>query len=82
MTQEGQYEFLKCPFGLTNSPSIFQRYIYNVFRNLLKDNTVVIYMDDLIIPSEDEAQGIEKLKQVLQTTSEYGLELNIKNVTF
>lgn len=82
VTHEGQYEFLKCPFGLTNSPSVFQRYIYNVFRQLLKYNTVVIYMDDLIIPSENEVQGIEKLKLVLQTAAEYGLELNIKKCNF
>ena len=71
---EGQYEFLKYPFSLTNSTSVLQRYIYNVFCNLLKDDTVVIYMDDLIIPSEDETQGIKKFKQALQTVFEYGLE--------
>ncbi|GBO11009.1 Retrovirus-related Pol polyprotein from transposon 297 [Araneus ventricosus] len=43
----------------------------------------MIYLDDLIISSEnEETQGIERLKRVLQTASEYGLELNIKKCQF
>ncbi|GBL93950.1 Transposon Tf2-9 polyprotein [Araneus ventricosus] len=69
-------------FGLTNSPSVFQRYIYNVFRDLIKENVVMIYLDDLVIFSENETQGIERLQRVLKTASEYGLELNIKKCQF
>ncbi|GBM03260.1 Retrovirus-related Pol polyprotein from transposon 297 [Araneus ventricosus] len=69
-------------FGLTNSPSVFQRYIYNVFRDLIKENVVMIYLDDLVISSENETQGIERLQRVLKTASEYGLELNIKKCQF
>lgn len=29
----GLFEFLKAPFGLSTSPSVFQRFIYNVFRD-------------------------------------------------
>ncbi|GBL81313.1 Retrovirus-related Pol polyprotein from transposon 297 [Araneus ventricosus] len=78
----GQYEFNKMSFGLTNSPSVFQRYIYNVFRDLIKENVVMIYLDDSIISSQYEAQGIERLKRVLQTASDYGFELNIKKCQF
>lgn len=39
-------------------------------------------MDDLIIPSQNETEGIEKLELVLQTASEYGLELNIKQSNY
>nr|GBM30711.1 Retrovirus-related Pol polyprotein from transposon 297 [Araneus ventricosus] len=42
------------------------------------ENVVMIYLDDLIISSENETQGIERLQRVLKTASEYGLELNIK----
>ncbi|GBO46567.1 Retrovirus-related Pol polyprotein from transposon 17.6 [Araneus ventricosus] len=82
VTDTGQYEFNKMSFGLTNSPSVFQRYIYNVFRDLIKENVAMIYLDDLVISSENETQGIERLQRVLKTASEYGLELNIKKCQF
>ncbi|GBL63513.1 Transposon Ty3-G Gag-Pol polyprotein [Araneus ventricosus] len=78
VTHDAQYEFNKVPFGLCpNSPSIFQRFINHVFRDLLKEG-IVMYMDDIIIPSIDELDGIKRLSRVLQTPSEYGLELNLK----
>ena len=33
VTPEGHYEFLKAPFGLCNSPAVFQRYIHNIFND-------------------------------------------------
>ncbi|GFU68574.1 hypothetical protein TNCV_3623951 [Trichonephila clavipes] len=61
---DGQFEFDKVPFGLSTSPSVFQRYVYNTFRELMRKG-VIIYMDDLIIPAKDEKEGLEKLKEVL-----------------
>lgn len=82
VTHHGQWEFLKVPFGLSNSPSVFQRYINVIFRNLMQDGTVLIYMDDIIIPSKTEEEGLEKLQRVLQVASEYGLEFNFKKCQF
>ncbi|GFX53575.1 retrovirus-related Pol polyprotein from transposon 17.6 [Trichonephila clavipes] len=56
VTHEGQYEFLRVPFGLSNSPSVFQRFIYTVFRKLIRDNILIVYMDDLLILSQNEAE--------------------------
>lgn len=82
VTDTAQYEFLKVPFGLCNSPSVFQRYVNNVFKNLLKDGTLIIYLDDIIIPAKDEYEGLEKLTRVLETASKFGLELNLKKCQF
>ncbi|GFT24489.1 retrovirus-related Pol polyprotein from transposon 17.6 [Trichonephila clavipes] len=60
VTHNGQYEFNKVPFGLCNSPSVFQRFINHVFRDLLKEGIVIIYMDDIIIPSSDELDGLNR----------------------
>ncbi|GFV07015.1 hypothetical protein TNCV_2663941 [Trichonephila clavipes] len=35
-------------------------------------------MDDLLIPSQNEAEGLNKLRLVLQTAADFGLELNLK----
>ncbi|GFW78535.1 retrovirus-related Pol polyprotein from transposon 17.6 [Trichonephila clavipes] len=82
VTHEGQYEFLRVPFGLSNSPSVFQRFIYTVFRKHIRDNILIVYMDDLLIPSKNEAEGLNKLRLVLQTAADFGLELNLKKCNF
>ncbi|GFW43523.1 retrovirus-related Pol polyprotein from transposon 17.6 [Trichonephila clavipes] len=82
VTHEGQYEFLRVPFGLSNSPSVFQRFIYTVFRKLIRDNILIVYMDDLLIPLQNKAEGLNKLRLVLQTTADFGLELNLKKCNF
>ncbi|XP_011858346.1 PREDICTED: uncharacterized protein LOC105555908, partial [Vollenhovia emeryi] len=75
---DGHYEFLRVPFGLCNSPAVFQRFVNTVFRDLVRNGDVLVYMDDLIIPSIDCEVGLEKLKRVLSVASENGLEINWK----
>lgn len=75
---EGQYEFLRAPFGLSICPKYFTRYINIIFRALIVKGIVLIFIDDLIILAEDEQQGLERLKEVLKVASEYGLEINWK----
>ena len=82
VTHRGHYQFLRVPFGLCNSPAVFQRYINKIFQDLTRKDIVLPYMDDLIIPSKDEESGISRLQEVLQRAKEYGLELNIKKCQF
>lgn len=82
VTHSGQYQFTKVPFGLCISPSVFQRFINNVFRTLIKDGIVLPYMDDLIIPAANESEALQRLKIVLNTAIEYGLEINFKKCQF
>ena len=73
---DGQYEFLKVPFSLCNSPSVFQRFINSVFQELLAKKIVLIYMDDIIVPSADQESGLNNLKIVLEVASGAGLLIN------
>ncbi|GFW17482.1 retrovirus-related Pol polyprotein from transposon 297 [Trichonephila clavipes] len=81
VTETGQYEFLKVPFGLSISSNYFQRYINYVFRELLRDGTLIIYLDDIIIPATDEKEACKKLARVLETASRYAIELNLKKMS-
>ncbi|GFX42905.1 transposon Tf2-8 polyprotein [Trichonephila clavipes] len=82
VTETGQYEFLKVPFGLSISSNYFQRYINYVFRELLRDCTLIIYLDDIIIAATDEKEACKKLARVLETAPRYGIELNLKKCQF
>ncbi|GBM17825.1 Retrovirus-related Pol polyprotein from transposon 297 [Araneus ventricosus] len=82
VTHEGRYQFFKVPFGLCNSPAVFQRYINTIFRPLINDGIVLPYLDDIIILSSSFEEGIERVERVLSIASEYGLEINFNKSCF
>lgn len=63
VTPDGQFEFNRMPFGLSNAPAVFQR-LMNRFCSKLKDS-VVPYLDDLILASRTIPEGIKLLRKVL-----------------
>ena len=54
-TRYGSFEWLVMPFGLSDVPSTFQRFMNNIFSDLL-DICVIVYLDDILIFSDNEAQ--------------------------
>lgn len=80
---DDHYEFLKVPFGLCNSSSIFQRFMNVTFQAAIRDKIVLTYLDDLIIPSVDKKETrIKNLEIILNTASEVGLIINWKKCCF
>lgn len=82
ITHEGQYQFLRAPFGLSNSPPVFQRFVNYIFRPLINTGIMTLYLDDVIILAIDFEQAVERLETVLRVASEYGLQLNVKKCKF
>ena len=64
-TRFGHYEFTIMPFGLTNAPSVFQFFMNNIFHDLL-DVCFVIYLDDILIYSDNKKTHKEQVRKVLQ----------------
>ncbi len=63
-TTTGHYEYLVMPFGLANSPSVFQSFINEVFRDML-NRWVIIYIDDILIYSTSLEDHIKQVRAVL-----------------
>ena len=72
----GHYEFLKVPFGLCNSPAVFQKFIHAVFREVTVTGIARTYLDDIVVLANDTSSAIKNLKAVLQVASQYGLSIN------
>lgn len=82
VTPTGQYEYLKMPFGLKNSPSVFMRYINTIFRDLLDQNKIMIYIDDIVIATKTIDENLEILKNVFQLLVNNKLTLRIDKCSF
>lgn len=81
-TAEGHYEFTRTPFGLCISPHSFCRFIYEIFKDLIARGVVIIYVDDIIIPSQTASEGYDRLKEVLKVASSFGLQINWEKCKF
>lgn len=81
VTTDGQYEFLRMPFGVCNAPATFQRLLNRVLGNLRHDK-VVNYLDDILILCNSVEEGLELLKTVLELFQKANLKLNLKKCQF
>jgi hypothetical protein len=64
-TRYGSYKYLVMPFGLTNAPATFQHFMNEIFHDLL-DVCVVVYLDNILIYSDDLETHQKQVKDVLQ----------------
>jgi len=71
-TRHGKYEFLVMPFGLCNAPATFQTFMNDILRPFL-DQFVQVYLDDIVIYSEDEKQHAQHLQTIFDTLKKHGL---------
>lgn len=82
VTPLGQFEYLRMPFGLKNAPSVFQRYINKIFKDLITSGELLIYIDDLLIATETKDEHFKVLKKVLEVVSENNLQLRLDKCMF
>ena len=66
------FEWVVMPFVLTNAPSAFQRFMNDIFSDLL-DVHVIIYLDDILIYSDNPADHRKHVHEVLHHLHANGL---------
>ena len=64
-TRYGHYEFLVMPLYLTNAPTAFMDLMNRVFQDYL-DEFVIVFVDDILIYSDNEVQHEEHLRKALE----------------
>ena len=72
-THLGLYEFLRMPYGLKTAPQTFQRILNSIFSNSLY-NWLIIYIDGLIVWSDNEMAALQHYDKVLQRATQFGIQ--------
>ena len=68
-------------FGLTNAPAAFQRFMNDIFSDLL-DVCVMIYLDDILIYSNNMSKHHWHVKEVLKRLYKAGLYAKAEKCEF
>ena len=80
-TRYGAFKWSVMLFGLTNTPTAFQRFMNDVFSNLL-DVCIVVYLDDILIYSDNITQHRKHVKEVLKRLQKAGLYAKTEKCEF
>ena len=80
-THYGLFEWSVMPFGLTNAPAAFQWFMNDIFSNLL-DVCVIIYLDDILIYSNNMSKHHQHVKEVLKYLCKTGLYTKAEKCKF
>ncbi|KAF8752080.1 hypothetical protein RHS01_08077 [Rhizoctonia solani] len=80
-TKYGLYKSLVMTFGLTNAPAAFQHFMNKLFKDLL-DVCVIIYLNDILIYSKDDATHTQHVHEVLRCLMENQLFCKASKCTF
>jgi hypothetical protein len=81
ITPFGKYQFKVLPFGYTLAPGIFQKAMNETLDGLLFLNCLV-YIDDIIIFSENYEQHLKDLEQVFERLQAFNWKLKLEKCKF
>lgn len=78
-THKGLYQPTRLMFGVANAPAKFQRFMEWLLRDI---PGVSVFIDDIRVTGEDDAQHIDRLAEVLSRLSKHNMRVNLKKSEF
>ena len=78
-TNRGLYELLIMFFGLTNSLATFQTMMDGIFKDLISEGVVVVYLDDILIFTKTLDEHRRVVRWVMELPQQHGLLLRFCN---
>ena len=81
-TNMGLFELTVIFFGLTNSPATFQAMMNELFRDLIHEGVVVVYLDDILIFTKTLDEHRRVTREVLRILRENKLYLKPEKCEF
>lgn len=81
-TSQGHYEWSNMPFGLKNSPAIFQRIFSGIIRRNNLSDFCTNYIDDILIYSKTFEEHMTHLEALVQAIEKEGFKLKFIKCNF
>src|SRR6202040_1325242 len=81
-TNVGLFEPTVMFFGLMNSPATFQNFMNHIFKDLIHQCVVSVYMDDILIHTTTHSQHQQIVKEVLRILRDNDLFLKPEKSIF
>jgi len=78
MTSERSFEPTVIFFGITNSPATFQVMMNKLLRNLINTGKVAVFIDDVIVETEDEEEHDELVAEIIKRLKENNLYVKLE----
>jgi len=75
---EGSFEPMVMFFGLTNSPATFQAMMNDLLRDLVVEEKVAVFIDDVMVATETEEGHDEIVEEVLRRLEENDLFVKLE----
>ena len=81
VTSQGLFCYKVMPFGLKNAGATYQRLVNHMFRLQIGWN-VEVYVDDMLVKSQDEEIHLDDLHETFDTFRQYNMKLNPSKCAF
>ena len=81
-TSRGLFEPLVMFFGLTNSPATFQTMMNDIFKDLIDEGYMAVYMDNILVYTCTIKHHREVMTRVLDMLRKHRLYLKTEKCTF
>ena len=81
VTSQGLFCYKVIPFGLKNAGATYQRLVNHMFRPQIGRN-VEVYVDDMLVKSQDEEIHLDDLQETFDTLRQYNMKLNPSKCAF
>ncbi|XKL61664.1 hypothetical protein PGB90_001497 [Kerria lacca] len=82
VTQQGHWQWVSMPFGLKNSPAVFQRVLSGIIRKKSLEEFCCNYIDDILVYSKTFEEYIEQTEKLLRAILKEGFRLKFIKCNF
>jgi len=74
----GSFELIVIFFGMTNSPATFQAMINEILRNMINNEKVAAFVDDMLVRTETKEEHNKIIEEVLKRLEENNLYIKLE----